>query len=94
MIEVNGIQPPVAPEPIEPTGSARPSVPLAEAAGPQDVVEISAAAQLAAKVHAVPEIRQELVERVKADIASGTYETPARIERAVSKLMEELLSDL
>jgi negative regulator of flagellin synthesis FlgM len=94
MIEVNGIQPPVAPEPIEPTGSARPSVPPAEAAGPQDVIEISAAARLAAKVHAVPEVREELVQRVKDEIATGTYETPARIERAVTRLMEELLGNL
>ena len=90
MIEVNGIQPPVAPDPIEPAGAAGPSNPLAEAAASPDVVEISTAARLAARVHAVPDVREDLVQRVKLEIESGTYESPARIERAVTRLMEEL----
>jgi hypothetical protein len=72
MIEVNGVQPPVAPGPIEPTGPMRASEPLGQAAGTGDVVEISVAARLAAKVH----------------------ETPARIERTVTRLMEELFGGL
>jgi len=90
MIEVNGIQPPVAPEPIEPAGVANPLSPLAETAAAPDVVEISTAARLAAQVHAVPDVRENLVQRVKLEIEHGTYETPTRIERAVTRLMEEL----
>ncbi len=94
MIEVNGIQPPAAPEPIERAGSIGPTGPLAEAGAAPDVVEISTAAQLAAKVQAIPEVRAELVQGVKEEIAAGTYETPARIEQTVAKLMDELFGDL
>ncbi len=37
-----------------------------------------------------PEIRWDLVKRVKAQIASGTFETPERIERTVERLAEDL----
>jgi negative regulator of flagellin synthesis FlgM len=59
-------------------------------AGVSDIVELSAAAQLVAKVHELPDVRTELVDRVKAEIAAGTYETPERMEIAVSRLMDEL----
>ena len=35
-------------------------------------------------------IRHELVERVKAEIAAGEYETPERLEIAINRLTEEL----
>lgn len=37
-----------------------------------------------------PEIRWDLVQRVKAEIAAGTFETPERIEQTVQRLAEEL----
>jgi anti-sigma28 factor (negative regulator of flagellin synthesis) len=37
-----------------------------------------------------PEIRWDLVQRVKAEIAAGTFETPERIERTLERLAEEL----
>ena len=56
-----------------------------------DVVEISEAAKLAVQVHNIPEIRTDLVARVKAEIEAGTYETEERLQITVEKLMEELL---
>jgi anti-sigma28 factor (negative regulator of flagellin synthesis) len=32
----------------------------------------------------------ELVERVKAEIAAGTYETPDRVEAALERLLDEM----
>lgn len=90
MTNVNGIHPvgPARPvEPIRPAiGVARP----APAEGISDVVEISTIAKLASKIHELPPVRTELVERVKAEIAAGTYETPERLEVAIDRLMEEL----
>ncbi len=91
-LDIHGIQPPVAPEGIGPVGAARNGA-AAEAASPGDVVEISAAARLAAQIDSIPDVRAELVERVRAEIAAGTYETPDRIERTITKLMDELLGD-
>jgi hypothetical protein len=41
-------------------------------------------------VRALPAIRQEVVDRVKAEIAAGRYETPEKIERLAERLLEEL----
>lgn len=94
MVNVNGIQPPFMPGEIQPTDIARsadrPAPPPAPAG---DVVEISTAARLAAKIHDLPEIRQELVQRVREEIAAGTYETEERIEGTITRLMDELFGD-
>ncbi len=54
-----------------------------------DRVELSGSARLLAKIAENP-IRQELVDRVKAEIDAGTYETEDKLDAA----LEELLSDL
>ena len=38
-------------------------------------------------------IRRELVERVKAEIAAGEYDTPGRRQIAINRLTEELLAE-
>jgi negative regulator of flagellin synthesis FlgM len=93
MINVHGVNPalpPQAPESVHRVAEAA----RTEPAGPCDIVEISAAARLAAAVHEVPEVRADLVARVKSQIDSGTYETPERLEVAVNRLMEELFPEL
>jgi anti-sigma28 factor (negative regulator of flagellin synthesis) len=52
-------------------------------------VEISTVAKLAAQVHDVPEVRADLVARVKAEIEAGAYETQERIDLTVDRLMGE-----
>lgn len=95
MTDINGVHPPLAPRPIEPTNSVVPKAPVAGPGGVADVVEISAtAAALAAKVQEVPDIRADLVARVKAEIEAGTYETPERLEIAVERLLDELYPEL
>jgi len=56
----------------------------------QDEVNISDAARLAEKVRDMPEIRQDLVDRIRAQIASGTYETSAKLDTAVERLLDEI----
>jgi negative regulator of flagellin synthesis FlgM len=94
MINVNGVQGAAPPPVVESVGTIQTHIRPAEAAGISDVVEISTVAKLAAKVHEMPDVRTELVERVKAEIAAGTYETPERLEIAIDKLMEELFPNL
>jgi len=38
----------------------------------------------------LPEVRTDLIERIKAEIAAGTYETPEKIEAAIDRLLEDL----
>ena len=94
MNDIHGIQPPAAPQPIEPTEAIVKNAPAAEPVQVSDTVEISAAARLAAKVQGIPEVRADLVERVKVEIAAGTYETTERLEIAVDRLMDELFPNL
>jgi len=94
MNDIHGIQPPAAPSPIEPTQALARGAAASEPLNITDTVEISEAARLAAKVQELPEIRAELVQRVKAELAAGTYETPERLEIAVDRLMDELFPHL
>ncbi|HOF18898.1 MAG TPA: flagellar biosynthesis anti-sigma factor FlgM [Phycisphaerae bacterium] len=93
-MNIHGINPAEAAKGIEPVSAANAAKPATQAAGVSDTVEISAAARLAARIEEIPPVRAELVERVKAEIAAGTYETPERIEIAVDRLMEELFPEL
>ena len=55
-----------------------------------DKVELSRAATFISQLLGKNEVRQDLVDRVRGEIAAGTYETPDKIDAAV----DELLSDL
>lgn len=56
----------------------------------RDEVSISDAARLIAKVHEAPDIRQDRVTAIRAQIAAGTYETPERLGGAVARLLDEI----
>jgi negative regulator of flagellin synthesis FlgM len=56
----------------------------------KDELEISAAAQLAEQARAMPEIRQDRVAAIRAQIAEGRYETPEKLEIAVERLLDEI----
>ena len=61
-----------------------------QAGTPRDHVEISPLGQMLDGISRLPEIRQEKVEAIRQQIASGVYETPAKLELALDRLMEEL----
>jgi len=61
----------------------------ASVARSEDRVELSAAAR-AASLRDLGPIRAERVAEIREQIRSGTYETPERLEAAVSRLLEEL----
>ena len=76
---VTGTGRPRAAQAAEPTGNAREG----------DRVELSETAQLLAKLAALPDVRQDLVDRVKAEIAAGTYDTDAKLDQALDNLIDE-----
>jgi len=47
-------------------------------------------AHWADRARKLPSVRRELVERVKAEIEAGTYETSDRLDAAIDRLIEEL----
>lgn len=58
--------------------------------GEPDRVDISSLARLLGAANQLPQVRLDKVERLKAEIASGRYETPDKIEKMVARLMEDL----
>ena len=91
MTTVNGVHPSWAPQSVEPTSPVVSSAPPVAAGDVSDVVEISTAAALAAKVHEIPDVRADLVARVKQEIKAGAYETPEKIDITVERLLDDLL---
>ena len=65
------------------------ATPAAPRAG--DEVELSSTARLLSKLHELPDVRQDVVDRVKQEIANGTYETPEKLEAAIGGLIEDLV---
>jgi len=55
-----------------------------------DEATISEHALLLSRIRSLPPIRQNLVDNVRSQIQAGTYETPAKVAGAASRLSEEL----
>ncbi len=79
-------------QPINPPHASRVSQPAA--AGPgypiQDELQISSEAQLIDQVRDLPDIRQDRVNQIRAQIAQGTYETDEKLNIAVGRLLDEI----
>ena len=79
-------------QPVGPPHTARVNRP----AGPEtpgairDELEISDAAQLVDRMGDLPEVRWDRVQAIRAEIAEGTYETPAKLDTAIGRLLDEI----
>ena len=94
MPNIFGVHPPTGPGGIESVGSLKGKEPLKSTSGVADTVEISMAAKLAAKIEGGQAIRTDLVQRIRSEIAAGTYETTQRIEVTVDRILPDLFPDL
>ena len=56
----------------------------------RDELSLSDTARLIEQVHQAPDIRQDRVAAIRAQLASGTYETPDKVNVAVSRLLDEI----
>lgn len=61
---------------------------------PKDELEISAAGKMLDKISQTPDLRQERLTRIKAEIENGTYDTDEKLEAALSKMFTSLGIDL
>jgi negative regulator of flagellin synthesis FlgM len=62
----------------------------APAAGSTDRVDISPAAEAAVRATESSEVRHDLVNSIRAQIAAGTYETPQKLDAAIERLLDEI----
>ena len=67
-----------------------PAIQGTSSASKADRVEISEMAVFLEKLSRLPDIRQDKVDAVKAELARGTYETPEKLEKAINALLEDL----
>jgi len=79
----HSINAPHAPRHVSPASPAG-SAPIS------DELQISDAGRLAEQVHQLPDIRQDRVASIRAQIASGTYETADKLDIALSRLLDEI----
>jgi len=68
----------------------QPSKPAPETASCRTSGEL---AEWVRRVGQLPEIRRDLIDRVRAEIAAGRYETPERIDAAVEAMLADLLDE-
>ncbi len=74
-------------------GTTRAARPHSQAASPvrgSDRAEFSQAAQLLSKLAELPDVRQDLIDRVRAELADGNYDTPDKVEALLDSLIEDL----
>ena len=79
----HGINPPHAP-------FRTPGAHEAAGASSTDRLDISAAAEAAIQASESADIRQSLVNQIRSQIAAGTYETPAKLDAALERLLDEI----
>ena len=56
----------------------------------RDELEISDVARLTEQARSAPDIRQDRVDAIRAQIADGIYETPEKLDIAVEQLLDEI----
>ncbi len=61
----------------------------APAQSTQDEVQISDAGRLVDMANQAPDIRQDRVNSIRAQIAAGTYETPDKMSAALNRFLDE-----
>ncbi len=90
MSEVSPIHRPVAPTLDPNTRAARTQTRTDTTNRGEDQVELSNTAQLLSKIADLPDVRQDLVDRVKASIANGTYESDDKADAAIDSLLDDI----
>jgi negative regulator of flagellin synthesis FlgM len=56
----------------------------------QDEVQISDAGRLVDLAHQAPDIRQDRVNSIRAQLAAGTYETADKLDVALNRFLDEV----
>jgi flagellar biosynthesis anti-sigma factor FlgM len=57
---------------------------------PQDEVSISSAADFVSQARELPDVRADRVASIRAAITDGTYETPDKLDAALSAMLDEI----
>ena len=91
-MQVNGPSNVHGAQPVNSPNAARSAEQATQAnqANSADEVSISQQADFLSRIDDIPDIRQERVDQIRAEIADGTYETDEKLDIAVSRLLDEI----
>jgi negative regulator of flagellin synthesis FlgM len=94
-MQINGPGPIGGAEPLDPIQPAQPTEQTSQTngiggVGGSDEVTISEEAQLLARVNDIPDVRQDVVDQIRTEIANGTYETEDKLDTAITRLLDEI----
>lgn len=94
-MDVNGIQPTGGSSPINPLKGPTEVKPgeAASALAPQDEVQISSVGKMLDDISRTPGIREERIAQIKAEIEAGTYDTPEKLELALSRMLDQIAAE-
>ncbi len=87
-MNIHGINGTQGVAPIRQPGAIRKNDAVRNAANPRDEMNVSVARETSAATNANSDIRLDLVNRVRAEIAAGTYYTDEKFEIALSRMFE------
>ncbi len=87
-MNIHGINGTQGVAPIRQPGAIRKNDAARRAANPRDEMNVSVARETTAATNANSDIRLDLVNRVRAEIAAGTYYTDEKFEIALSRMFD------
>ncbi len=90
MSDISPIHRPAAPTLDPQVRPSKPQTTSDAARRGEDQVELSDTAQLLSKIADLPDVRQGLVDRIRASIADGTYESEDKTDAAIDSLLEDI----
>jgi negative regulator of flagellin synthesis FlgM len=83
--QIHAAQPLNAPHRLTPTQQPR-----GDSTGGVDQLDISPEADFVAQARELPDIREDRVASIRAQIQSGTYETADKLDMALSRMLDEI----
>ena len=80
--------------PVNGTKAVRPAEPIESESSPraEDRVELSSHARYLDQLRFTPEVRESRVEDIRQAIAEDRYETDTKVDNAIDRLLDDLLS--
>ncbi|MBI5725055.1 MAG: flagellar biosynthesis anti-sigma factor FlgM [Planctomycetes bacterium] len=93
MKENSGVRFPIRPDQ---TGAERRGEPHDRPAGQPpmpDVIDRNMAGRLAGQIAEIPDIRADLVDRTRLQIQAGNYDTPRKLDLAVTRMINEFVEE-
>jgi negative regulator of flagellin synthesis FlgM len=72
-----------------PAQNAEPAAPASPISSPRDEVEISSVGKALDNLGGASALREQRLAQIRAAIADGTYETPEKLDLALSRLLDQ-----